>query len=142
MRPARQFTPDFFRLRRVRKNQAANFAAANETVIPAKIMIEHQVEGGGLLLQQRLPRPLPHFGFKASTAERADDAAIREEERFGAFLLRAGTFHAGNDSQRKGLACIEARPIRRKKFSCPQSSSWATLSQRAGPLLQNNVRTD
>jgi hypothetical protein len=48
-----------------------------------------------------------HFGFQATTAEGPDDAAISEKEGFGAFLLRAGTFDAGDDAEGKGLTLSE-----------------------------------
>ena len=142
-----QLAPDFLRLRHVRKNQAANFAAANETVIPAKVMIKHEIENRGLMLEHGLPGALAHFGFETSSTERADDSSIGEEKRLRAFLLRTRTLHAGNDSQRERLTGFERRDQfvkksfhgRRERNSLPLNRQSARNHERAGSNSVSSV---
>jgi hypothetical protein len=99
--------PDFPGLRGVRENQPGDFATTDQSVVPAEVVIQDEIENVRLLFAQRLPRAFAHLGFEAAATERADDAAIGEEERLGSALLRAGPFHAGDDSERKGFARLE-----------------------------------
>ena len=69
----------------------------------AEVVVQDEIEGGRLLREERAAGPVLDFGFKAAAAECADDSAVGEEEGFGAFLLRAGTFDAGDDAEGEGL---------------------------------------
>src|SRR5579859_2804273 len=97
---------------RIWQDQPENLAAADQAVVPAEIMVQQKVERGGLAGAERLNGALLDFGFQAAAAERAQDAAIGIKQRLRADLLRAGTFHRGDDAQGRRLAA--ARGLRER----------------------------
>ena len=100
-----QFVPKFFaQLLRVRQNHAQNFSAADQAVVPAEIVIEHQLECFRLAGLERGEREPLRLGFETAAAERAFDFAVGIKQRLRAKLLRAGTFHAGDDAERDRFA--------------------------------------
>lgn len=84
--------------------EPGDLAAADETAFPAEFVVEHELEGGGLAGQESAAGTVLNFGFEATAADGADDAAIRKEQSFGAFFLRAGTFDGGDDGEGEGFA--------------------------------------
>ena len=98
-----EFAPEFRRFRRARQNQSAHAAAANQSVVPAEIVVEHHVERGGLAGLQGFYGARVDFGFETAAAERADDFSVGKKQRLGADALRAGAFRAGNQREHERL---------------------------------------
>ena len=69
-----------------------------------EVVVEHQLEGRRRLCQQRPPGAVLNLRLQTTATECAFDAAIGEEQRFGALLLRTRPFDAGNNPQREGLS--------------------------------------
>ena len=70
-------------------------------------MIEHEIEGGGLLLEQRQSGPFANLRFQTAASEGALNSAIGEKECLGAFFLRARTFHTRNNGKSKRLLLFD-----------------------------------
>ena len=91
-------------INRVGKDEAEDFAAADEAVVPAEVVVKEKIEGGGLAGAEGIEGAMLDFGFEAATAERAADAAIGKKEGLGADLLGAGTLDAGDECERDAFA--------------------------------------
>src|SRR5438093_1852209 len=76
------------------QNHAEDFAAANQAVVPAEVVVEQQIEGFRFASPQRLDGALLDFGFETAAAKGAFNAAIGIEEGLGANFLGAGAFDA------------------------------------------------
>lgn len=88
----------------VGKNQAEHFAAADQAVVPAEIVVEQEIEGGGLAGANGFDGALLNFRLQATAAEGAVNAAIGIKQGLRADFLRAGTFDAGNERERDRFA--------------------------------------
>ncbi len=107
--------PEVSRLRRLRQNQTTDFAAADEAVVPAEVVVEHQLECRRCLREQRSSGAVLNLRLEAAPTERALDPAVGKKQRLRPLFpvgkkqrlrplfLRARTFDAGNDPQREGL---------------------------------------
>ena len=84
----------------VREDEAKDFAAADEAVVPAEIMVEEQIEGGGFTGTEGVESAVLNFRFETAAAEGAVDAAVGKEERLRADLLWTGAFDAGDERER------------------------------------------
>ena len=104
-----KFRPDS---RGVGENYAKHFAAANQAVVPAEIVVEQEIEGGRLASAKGVDGALLDFSFETTTTERAVDAAIGIKQGLGADFLRAGTFDAGDERESDGFAV--ARGVRER----------------------------
>lgn len=85
-------------------DEAGDFAAADEAIVPTEIVIEQEVEGGGLIGLEGLNGAVLDFSFETAAAQSAFDTAIGIEESLGTDLLRAGTFRAGDEGESDGFA--------------------------------------
>src|SRR5437016_5239370 len=72
----------------IRLHERLHRAAANQSVVPAEIIVEHSLECEWLARFERPQRLLPRLGFEAAAAKGPDDASIRQENRLRATLLR------------------------------------------------------
>lgn len=98
-----QFLPEIFVSGGLRQNHAIHAAAADETVIPAEIVIEQHVKLRRPAGFQGGQCPRLNFGFETAAAECADDFSVGEKHGLRAGALRAGAFRAGNERQREWL---------------------------------------
>jgi hypothetical protein len=89
----------------VRNDDAKNFAAADQAVVPAEVVIKDEFKGLWFAVAEGLEGEALGFGFETTAAERAGNLAIGIEQRLGAELLRARTFHARDDAERDGFVC-------------------------------------
>jgi len=85
------------------QDDSLDAATADEAVIPAEIMIEHQVEGFRFARVQGLSRPVLNLGLQAAAAHRSRDPAIGVKEGLGSDFLRTRSLHRGDDAERHGF---------------------------------------
>src|SRR6185437_24987 len=78
--------------------------AANQTIVPAEVVVEQQIKGFRLAGAQGLDGALLNFRLQTAAAESPLDAAIAIKKSLRANFLRAGTFNVDDDSQRDGFA--------------------------------------
>src|SRR6185437_14483941 len=96
-----QVGPEFFaRGLRIGQDHAKNFSAANQTIVPAEVVVEQQIKGFRLAGAQGLDGALLNFRLQTAAAESPLDAAIAIKKSLRANFLRAGTFNVDDDSQR------------------------------------------
>ena len=88
----------------VGEDESFDFAAADEAVVPAEVVVQEEVEFFGLAFAESLDGALLDFGFEAAAAKGAFDAAIEVEEGFGSEFLGAGPFGAGDEAEGDGFA--------------------------------------
>src|SRR6185369_3604092 len=72
------------------KDQAADRSAADQTVVPAKIMIKDEVKPGRFAGAQSAARAVLNFRFQTTAPEGTHDASVGQEQGLRAALLRAG----------------------------------------------------
>src|SRR5579883_518209 len=102
--PRVQVTPEFrAQFLRVGQDQSFHSAAANEAVVPAKIVVQQQIKRRRLAGFKRLNCSVLDLRFQATSSQSSGNTAVVVKNRFGAELLRARTFHAGDDPERDGL---------------------------------------
>ena len=59
--------PEFFpKVLRIRQNHAENFSAANQAIVPAKVVVEDQIKRGGLARLQCVKREPLRLCFQAT----------------------------------------------------------------------------
>ncbi len=87
------------------QDDAADPSSADQTVVPAKIVIQNEVESFRLARSQRLPRSILDFRFKAAAAHRSHDPAILEKQCLRANFLRTRSAYLGDDPQRDRFLC-------------------------------------
>jgi len=85
------------------EDDAADASAADKAVVPAKIVVENEVEGFRLTGDERLPGAVLDFGFEAAAAHGSCDASVGVEEGLGADFLRAGAFDVRDDAEGYGF---------------------------------------
>ncbi len=91
------------------QDEALHAPAAEQAIVPAEVMVQDQLEGGGRLGQQRAPGAILNLGFEAAPPQGADDLAIGKEKGLGPFLLGAGPFGGGDDPQGERLTFRQGR---------------------------------
>ena len=100
-----EFAPEgFSEALRVGQHDAEHFAAADQAIVPAEIVVEHEFEGFGPAGLERAQREPLRFGFETAAAEGAFDFAVGIEERLGTDLLRTRSLCAGDDAEGDGFA--------------------------------------
>ena len=82
------------------QDHAADASPANQPVVPAEIVIQHQVEGFRLARHQGQPRAILDFRFEAAAAHRPGDPAIGVKKRLRPDLLRARSLGFRDDPER------------------------------------------
>lgn len=100
---AGQFGPDRRGGMDAGEDDAADASAADKAVVPAKIVVENEVEGFRLTGDERLPGAVLDFGFEAAAAHGSCDASVGVEEGLGADFLRAGAFDVRDDAEGYGF---------------------------------------
>ena len=89
-----------------RKDDPKDATAANQAVVPAKIVIKDKIESLGFSGEQRLPGAVLDFGLETATAHGPDDTSIAIEERLGPNLLRTGALDLRNNAQRERFVTL------------------------------------
>ena len=79
-------------------------AAADEAVVPAKILIELKGEEAVLVFVHELLSAGADFGFDAAAAKGADGIAVAEDEHGSAFALRGAAAGANDGAEGDGFA--------------------------------------
>ena len=65
---------------RVGQDEALDFAAAHQSIVPAEVVVEQEVKGRRVAGAERLEGALLDFGFETAAAQGALNAAVGMED--------------------------------------------------------------